>query len=107
MVTYDFYKNIYLGTALSEAAFPQALARANAWLESIERTCRVECPGPDSRAMALCAVAEAMIAWEKRQFVASTTVGGVSVRYEAGQNRLQKQLLQTAGIFVTIRRGVA
>ena len=57
--------------------------------------------------MALCAVAEAMIAWEKRQFVASTTVGGVSVRYEAGQNRLQKQLLQTAGIFVTIHRGVA
>ena len=102
MVTYDFYKNTYLGTALSEAAFPQALARANAWLESIERVCRVDCPGPDSRAMALCAVAETMAAWEKRQFVASTTV-----RYEAGQNRLQKQLLQNAGIFVTIRRGVA
>ena len=107
MVTYDFYKNTYLGSALTEEAFPQALVYAKAWLESIERVCRVECPGPDSRAMALCAVAETMAAWKKRQFIASTTVGGVSVRYEAGQDRLQKQLLQNAGTFVTIRRGVA
>ena len=105
MVTYDFYKNTYLGSALTETAFPRAAARAEAWLHKVERTCRVEQDGPDSRRLALCALAEAMEAQERRRNIASTTVGGVSVRYE-GSRAGSRQLLETAGTYLTIRRGV-
>lgn len=106
MVTYDFYKNDYLGSALTEAVFPRAAARAEEWLQKLERTARVEPCGPDSRAMAVCAVAETMEAFRRRRFIASTTVGGVSVRYEGGERQLQRQLLQNAGTYLTVRRGV-
>ena len=105
MVTYDFYKNTYLGSALAETVFPRAAARAEAWLNKVERTCRVTQDGPDSRCLALCALAEAMEAQERRRNIASTTVGGVSVRYEGGKDN-SRQLLEAAGTYLTIRRGV-
>ncbi len=105
MVSYDFYRDVYLGSALSEAAFPRAAARAQAWLEKLERTCCVEPVGQDSRELAICAVAEAMERTERQQNVAQTSVGGVSVRYENGKSA-QRQLLQSAGVFLDIRRGV-
>jgi hypothetical protein len=105
MVSYDFYQNTYLGSALSETAFPAAAARAEEWLCQLERSCCVAPHGADSRAMAVCAVAEALAAFRKTERIAQTSIGGVSVRYEhSGQ--LQRALLQTAGIYLDIYRGV-
>lgn len=107
MVTYDFYQNTYLGSALTEAVFKQAAARAEQWLSKLEQTCSVAPYGPDSRAMAVCAVAETMEVFRKRQMIAQASIGGVSVRYEADTDRkLQRQLLQNAGVYLDIYRGV-
>lgn len=105
MVTYQFYKDVYLGSHIKEIAFPEMMARAEAWLSKIERTYHVEPVGEDSRAMALCSVAETMEVFLRRQDIAQTTVGGVTIRYE-NDRKLQRQLLQNAGVFLDIRRGV-
>ena len=106
MVSYDFYQNTYLGSAISEHAFPELIARAEAWLAKLEGTCQVKAYGPDSRAMAVCAAAEALLAWQKRGDIVQTTVGGVTVRYEKSGHSLQRQLLENAGIYLKICRGV-
>lgn len=107
MVTYDFYQNTYLGSALTEVAFRQAAARADQWLSKLERSCFVAPYGPDSRAMAVCAVAETMEVFRKQQMIAQTSIGGVSVRYEQDTDRkLQRQLLQNAGVYLDVYRGV-
>ena len=105
MVTYDFYKNVYLGSVIPETAFAAAVARAEEWIAKVERTCSVTPCGPDSRAMAVCAVAEAMAANKKRQQVSQATIGGVSIRYEDSA-RLESQLLKTLGVYMDICRGV-
>lgn len=107
MVSYDFYKNTYLGSALRESDFHQAIARAEDWLNMLERTYTVTAPGNDSRKMALCAMAETVEGFSRRQFVSQASVGGVSVRYATGDRALQRQLLRNAGIFLDIRRGVS
>ncbi len=106
MLSYDFYQNTYLGSAISERAFPELIARAEAWLAKLERTCQVKAYGPDSRAMAACAVAETLLAWQKRGDIAQTTIGGVTVRYEKSAHSLQRQLLQSALSYLQICRGV-
>lgn len=107
MVDYDFYVNTYLGSAIPEPAFPAAAARAAAVLEGYERRYRVESPGPDSRALALCAMAEVIHSYGNSRFVESATVGSVSVRYgNAGAGQLERELYQKAGIYLEIQRGV-
>ncbi len=105
MVTYDFYKNDYLGSQIPESAFPAAIARAEDWLSKLERTCFVAPCGPDSRAMAVCAVAETMELFRKRQQITQASIGGVSVRYEDSKS-LQRQLMNNAGVYLDICRGV-
>ena len=105
MVTYDFYKNDYLGSQIPENAFPAAIARAEDWISKVARTCAVAPCGPDSRAMAVCAVAEAMAEDQKRRQVAQASVGGVSIRYE-NSGSLERKLYQVAGVYLDICRGV-
>jgi len=108
MVDYDFYVNTYLGSTIPEQAFPTAAARAAAVLEGYERCYRVECPGPDSRAMALCSMAEVIHSYGNSRFVESATVGSVSVRYGShGTGELERELYRRAGIYLEIRRGVS
>ena len=107
MVTYDFYTDTYLGTALGEKEFPQLAARAEETLRRYERIYTVDCPGADSRAMAVCAMAETLKQWRSRQGITSTTVGGVSVHYENGDSRaLESTLYRRAGVYLDMRRGV-
>lgn len=107
MITYEFYKDTYLGTQLSENRFAQAVARAEQWLQKLERTCTVTDCGPNSRAMAVCAVAEAMDTFFKRQQVSRASIGGVTVEYaDDSDKKLSRQLLQAAGVFLDIYRGV-
>lgn len=107
MVTYDFYQNTYLGSALSETAFRSAAARAEHWLAALERRCAVTAAGPDSRAMAVCALAEKLFAQDRCRNITQSSIGGVSVRYDRGSVSEERQLLHTAGVYLDICRGVS
>ena len=58
MPDYGFYTDVYAGTVIKQAAFEEMIRRVAQWLEGLERCCRVQPYGPQSRQMALCAVAE-------------------------------------------------
>ena len=106
MVTYDFYKNDYLGSALTEDAFKRTVARAEAWLDSVSRRCCLIAEGPDSRAMAVYAVADAIAANPGGRGVQQQSIGGVSIRYADPHKSFQRRLLQAALLYVDIYRGV-
>ena len=108
MVSYDFYINSYMGSAVPEKAFAGVAARAREVLDRLCRICTVE-GGETSKAMALCAMAETLYRHgNDKAGLASAAVGEVSVRYETGreQNRaLQEELYRKAGIYLDIYRG--
>ena len=106
MVTYDFYKNVYMGSALSQGVFTEAAARADDWLKMLRRSCTIVPYGEDSYAMAVCAVAETMEIFGKSRNIKQASVGGVSVSYDPDDRRLQRQMLQNAGVYLDICRGV-
>ena len=105
MVDYDFYVNTYLGSTVPEKAFPGCAARAEAVLAGYERCCKVNCPGPDSRAMAVCAMAEAVYEGQKADRISAATAGSVTVRYREDVS-LSRELYRRAGIYLDICRGV-
>jgi hypothetical protein len=107
MVSYDFYQNTYLGSALSEVAFKQAAARAESFLSMLERKCYVAPCGEDSRAMAVCAVAEVLAENHRQSGIKSQSIGGVSVTYmDDADSKLHRKLLQAASVYLDICRGV-
>jgi hypothetical protein len=106
MVTFEFYRDIYLGSAIAESKFPQLAQRAEAELARLKRCYRVE-GGEEAQAMAVCAMAESLFACAGRSAgVQAATVGGVSVRYDDGSSqRLLGQLYRQAAIYLDIYRG--
>lgn len=106
MPDYAFYKDAYLGSSIPESAFAGLIARAQAWLDMLARRCRVEPYGPDSRKMALCAIAETLLRQQKRQDCQQLQLGSVRVHYESSRQSLQRQLLQSAAGYLDICRGV-
>lgn len=107
MVSYSFYTDVYMGCLLGEKEFSPLAARAAAVLARYERIYRVQCDGADSRAMALCAMAETLKRYEKRSGITSTSIGGVSVQYEESSRReLARELFSQASIYLDITRGV-
>lgn len=107
MVTYGFYTDIYQGCLLGESEFSPLARRAEQILARYERIYQVDCPGEDSRAMAVCAMAETLKQFGRQNGVLSTSVGGVSVRYEDDScRRLSRELYRQASIFLNIRREV-
>lgn len=106
MPDYGFYTDVYAGSVLAEDAFRELIRRAADWLEGLERCYRVESYGPDSRKMALCALAETLHSWRKRAFLEQTAVGNVSVRYEKSNVPLQRLLLQSVAGYLEVYRGV-
>ena len=105
MVAYDFYKELYLGSRIPESAFPEFVQRAGAYLAFLERHCLVG-GGEEARAMALCAMAEVFYEDSRHSGVQSTTVGGVSVRYEPSQASLRRKVFEAAQLYLDIYRGV-
>lgn len=105
MTDYSFYTGVYLGSSISEKAFPSLLAGAEAFLDRLKGCCRVEAAGEDSEKMALCAMAEALQRVRSRQGIKSTGVGGVSVSYETGGG-LNRALYEAAAVYLDIYRGV-
>jgi len=106
MVEYDFYINTYLGSVIPDKAFPGLIRRAEGYLQRLEKVCRVECPGADSRAMALCAMAEELFRYEKSRGVSYSSVGNVTVRYDS-REPLGRLLQRCAGVYLDIYRGVS
>ena len=108
MVSFEFYRDTYLGTAIPEDRFVQLEKRAREELERLKKCYRVE-GGEEAQAMAVCAMAECLFAYGSVSVgVRSATVGGVSVGYEQGSSRekeLHKRLYRKAAIYLDIYRG--
>ena len=107
MVDYSFYTDTYMGQRLSQKEFSYLAPRAEDILRGWERRYRVVSPGADSRAMAVCAMAETIKDHSRHDGIQSATVGGVSVRYDSGSQRsLSRALYETACVYMDIYRGV-
>jgi hypothetical protein len=107
MVEYDFYANIYLGSAIPEKAFPGMAARARDALVRLENIYKVVSAGEESRNMAICAMAEAIFEARRHSGLRSANVGSVRVQYEDGSGKaLQRELYRRAATYLDIYRGV-
>lgn len=120
MVCYEFYKTAYRGGSISAEDWPGYEARAEAQAARYERAYTVGYPGPQSRSMAICALADTMQSIDlilngEGGPVASVSVGSVSTSYgsaasaaidvsPAGQAR---EMLRTARLYMDIYRGVS
>ncbi len=104
MVTYDFYTDTYLGTAVPGKVFPRYAAQAQSVLDRLCSVCRVV-GGDESRAMAVCAMAETLYRHDRYGGVESASAGEVSVRYSQSRS-LSAALYAQAGIYLDIYRGV-
>ena len=103
MVDYAYYADAYMGSLIPEREFASLAARARDYLEQLCRVYLVE-GGADARAMALCAMAEALYRGAGSQGIASTSIGGVRVQYRA-DGKLWQQIYRCAGIYLDIYRG--
>ena len=103
MINYQFYTDEFLGETIPEKAFPAMLARAEETLSRFERDFTVTGEAV-SRAMALCAMAEAVHEYEGRRGIREQTVGSVRVRYDEGRS-LQRCLYEKAATYLDIYRG--
>lgn len=107
MISYQFYTDQYLGDKISQAAFAQAVARAESYIKFLERQYQVTCPAADSRNFALCAAAEVFAQSGFSHNVSASSVGDVSVHYFVdGGVALKKQLYRAAAQHLEIHRGV-
>lgn len=119
MVCYEYYRTAYRGGSIQPSEWPSYEARAEAQVARYERAYTVSYPGPQSRSMAVCALADAMQSIDlilngEGGPVASVSVGSVSTSYgsaaslaidvsPAGQAR---ELYRTAKLYLDIYRGV-
>ena len=106
MISFEFYVNSYMGTAIPEKEFDALATRASEELKRFERIYRVQ-GTPVERAMAVCAMAEVLRAWDKRRpGVKSEAVGNASVQYDQDQ-KLPRELYRKASVYLDIYRGVS
>lgn len=105
MTDYGFYTGVYMGSAISQQAFPGLIARAEAILQRYRRLYHVVSPGLDSERFALCAMAEAIAESDRRQGIQTQRVGSVSVTYRCDQ-LAGRQIYRAASTYLDIYRGV-
>ena len=106
MIGYDFYHNVYLGTAISEKQFPMLAAQAASILGSYERKYLVEDGGENSRNMAVCAMAEVLQEHHRICRFTNAAVGSVSIHYDKDTEPLERKLFRAAKVYLDIYRGV-
>jgi hypothetical protein len=111
VVTYAFYKDSYLGSAIPENAFSGVAARGAAALAKMKRIYEIRSGGEMAEKLAVCAMAEAIYQYEDRkQEVLQASMGEVSVRYTdpgVEKKNLSRELYRRACIYLDIYRGVA
>lgn len=119
MVCYEFYRTTYRGGSISSDDWPGYEARAEAQIARYERMYTVGYPGPQSRSMAICAVAEAMYSIDlivngEGGPVASVSVGSVSTSYgsaassaiDVSPSGQARELYRAAHLYLEFYRGV-
>ena len=119
MVDFDFYLSEYQGSAISDMEWASYEQWASAQLERYKRIYTVTAPGPDSEAMAICAMAEAMYSFDllvsgEGGPVQSTSIGSVSVSYggtsgaavDISSKGQARELYRCACLYLDIYRGV-
>lgn len=108
MVDFAFYRDVYLGSIVSEKAFPEAVARAKEFLDYLKNRFQVVSSGEETEKLALCAMAEAVVQAGKRSGIRSASMGSVSVHYRDGAEKsLNRELYRKAAIYLDIYRGVS
>ena len=112
---YDFYQNIYGGSAIAAGEFPELLKRAQDQLRAYERSYRVT--GDETqRSMALCAMAEAIAYFDAalngQGGLRYASVGTVSVSGQGIYSQVdlspaarERELYRTACTYLDIYRG--
>lgn len=119
MLDYYFYLNTYHGDAIPEGEWQQYEARAADHLARYKRIYTVTAPGPDSEAMALCAMAEALRGFDvlfsgEGGPVQSASIGSVSASYGSAAAQAMdltpkgqaRELYRCASRYLDIYRGV-
>ncbi len=115
MVTYDFYKETYMGSSITEAEWPQFQRMATDKLNHYKRVYTVTAPAADAEALAVCAMADALAYFSAAQngtgAVASASIGSVSVSYSGSNVDIspkaqERELYRCATIYLEIYRGV-
>ena len=118
MAGFEFYRESYRGGSIPAAEWPGYEARAAAQLERYKRIYTITSPGPDSEAMAVCAMAEALYAFDLLASgeggpVQSVSIGSVSASYGSGAAQSldlspqgqARELYRCASLYLDIFRG--
>lgn len=118
MTGYDFYTGTYHGGAISAEEWPAYVGRAEDQLTRYKRIYTVTPPGPDSEAMAMCAMAEALYSFDLLASgeggpVQSAAIGSVSVSYGSAMAQAVDltprgqalELYRCASLYLDIFRG--
>lgn len=118
MVDFDFYLNIYHGGAIPSEEWPAYEGWAVAHLARYKRIYTVTAPGPDSEAMAVCAMAEALQGFDlllsgEGGPLQSASIGSVSTSYgsfasqsiDLSPKGQARELYRCASLFLDIYRG--
>ena len=106
MVDFDFYRNQYLGEAITEKAFPNLAEQAAGILAGYER--KYLSNGVEiSRKMAVCAMAEVLQEHHRRCRHTAAALGSARVEYAAPKEPLERRLYRAACIYLDFYRGVS
>lgn len=116
---WDFYCNTYYGGAIPSEEWPQYEARAADQLARYRQIYTVVASGPDSEAMAVCAMADALYGFDllaggEGGPVQSASIGSVSVSYGSAAAQAvdlsprgqARELYRCACLYLDIYRGV-
>lgn len=119
MVDFNFYQDSYKGVCITGEDWPAYERRATDQLERYKRVYAVTAPGPDSEAMAVCAMAEALYSFDlllsgQGGPVQSASIGSVSVSYggsaaqslDLSPKGQARELYRCACLYLDIYRGV-
>lgn len=104
-VTYDFYKNEYLGGSISETEWPAACREATVVLNRFRRLYRIASTGDSAENMAICAIAEVLVDDAAKRSVASTAIGSVSVSFDKPSKSVMRTAYEQASLYLDIYRG--
>lgn len=115
MVTFEFYKNTYHGSSVTEQEWPIFSARAQDQLNRYKRIYTVTAPEKNSEAMAVCAMTDVVAAIAAAQrgsgAVTSASIGSVSVNYgstdtiDLSPKGQARELYAAAQLHLNIYRG--
>lgn len=116
MVTFEFYKDTYLGGSISETDWATFEKRAAEQLARFKRIYTVTAPDEDAESMAICAMADAIAYFTEAVNgggqITSASIGSVSMGY-ASTNAVDispkgqaKELYRCAAQYLEIYRGV-